>query len=250
MAYLNSNQILNTAVIINGYNDGYEAGKQKAYDDFWNEFQNNGERVHYDYAFAESTNCAFWSKGFTPKYILKVPYIGSLNGAFINFGKKLSEPIDFRTFLNENNIRFSSETYSDNWNGYIPVDKETFYNANISHLPKLSVGNQLNETFYNCKELVTIEELYMKDNTNGHFSPFYGCNKLENVLFTGVIKGTGINLSSSTKISHDSIISLLNTLYDYSGTTTTRKLTLGTTNLAKLSDEEKAIATDKGWTLA
>ena len=32
--------------------------------------------------------------------------------------------------------------------------------------------------------------------------------------------------------------------------TTTQKLTLGETNLAKLTDAEKKIATDKGWTLA
>lgn len=32
--------------------------------------------------------------------------------------------------------------------------------------------------------------------------------------------------------------------------TTKPTLTLGTTNLAKLTDEEKKVATDKGWTLA
>ena len=32
--------------------------------------------------------------------------------------------------------------------------------------------------------------------------------------------------------------------------TTTQKLTLGTENLAKLTDDEKKVATDKGWTLA
>lgn len=31
---------------------------------------------------------------------------------------------------------------------------------------------------------------------------------------------------------------------------TTQTLTLGTTNLAKLTEEEMAIATEKGWTLA
>lgn len=29
-----------------------------------------------------------------------------------------------------------------------------------------------------------------------------------------------------------------------------QKLTLGTANLAKLTDDEKKVATDKGWTLA
>jgi hypothetical protein len=32
--------------------------------------------------------------------------------------------------------------------------------------------------------------------------------------------------------------------------TTTKTLTIGSTNLAKLTDAEKKIATDKGWTLA
>ena len=32
--------------------------------------------------------------------------------------------------------------------------------------------------------------------------------------------------------------------------TETQTLTLGSTNLAKLTDAEKKIATDKGWTLA
>ena len=32
--------------------------------------------------------------------------------------------------------------------------------------------------------------------------------------------------------------------------TTAQTLELGTTNLAKLTDDEKKVATDKGWTLA
>lgn len=56
-----------------------------------------------------------------------------------------------------------------------------------------------------------------------------------------------MSLSGSTALSHDSLLRILNNLTTIS---TTKKLTLGTTNLAKLSDEEKAIATNKGWTLA
>ena len=56
-----------------------------------------------------------------------------------------------------------------------------------------------------------------------------------------------MSVSSSTALSHDSLMRIINNLMT---TTTTKKLTLGKDNLAKLSDEEKQIATGKGWTLA
>ena len=54
-------------------------------------------------------------------------------------------------------------------------------------------------------------------------------------------------MSASNKLTHDSIMVIINGLQTV---TTTQTLTLGSTNLAKLTDEEKKIATDKGWTLA
>jgi surface protein len=56
-----------------------------------------------------------------------------------------------------------------------------------------------------------------------------------------------MDVSKSTALSHDSLMRIINNLMT---TTSTKKLILGATNLAKLSDEEKAIATGKGWTLA
>ena len=58
---------------------------------------------------------------------------------------------------------------------------------------------------------------------------------------------SSIDLSRSTKLTHDSIMVVINGLQTV---TSSKKLTLGSTNLAKLTDEEKKIATDKGWTLA
>lgn len=53
-------------------------------------------------------------------------------------------------------------------------------------------------------------------------------------------------------VTYDILIKVLNALYDYAaeGSTDTYTLTVGPNNLAKLSDEEKAIGTNKGWTLA
>jgi surface protein len=56
-----------------------------------------------------------------------------------------------------------------------------------------------------------------------------------------------ISFSSCPNLTHDSLMSIINNL---ATVTSTKKLTLGATNLAKLTNEEKAIATNKGWTLA
>ena len=53
--------------------------------------------------------------------------------------------------------------------------------------------------------------------------------------------------AKGTALTHDSLMSIINNL---ATVTKTQTLTLGSTNLAKLSSEEKAIATNKGWTLA
>lgn len=66
---------------------------------------------------------------------------------------------------------------------------------------------------------------------------------------TSVLNGIHLSFSLNVSygISHDSIVAILNGLASgVSGQT----LTLGATNLNKLTAEEKAIATNKGWTLA
>lgn len=57
-----------------------------------------------------------------------------------------------------------------------------------------------------------------------------------------------LNFSSSTLLSHSTILKILNGLVDLTGQNE-NTLTLGTANLNKLSDEEKAIATNKNWIL-
>lgn len=57
-----------------------------------------------------------------------------------------------------------------------------------------------------------------------------------------------LDLSSCRAITHDSIMNVINKASDVTASPAT--LTLGSTNLAKITDEEKAVATNKGWTLA
>lgn len=57
------------------------------------------------------------------------------------------------------------------------------------------------------------------------------------------------NISASPYMEHDSLVNILNNLKDLTGDTA-KTLTLGTTNLDKLTEEEKEIAINKNWTLA
>lgn len=88
-------------------------------------------------------------------------------------------------------------------------------------------------------------------NTGG-YSPFYRCTALEEVVFpqgwTESIAFSNGTTSFTNVLTHDSMVAMIANLYDYSGGTA-HTLTLGATNLARLSEEEIAVATAKNWTV-
>ena len=75
---------------------------------------------------------------------------------------------------------------------------------------------------------------------------FHGCLSLADITGNPNFKAS-LDLSGCTELTHDSLMVVINGLQTV---TTTQKLMLGTGNLEKLTDEEKKVATDKGWTLA
>lgn len=103
------------------------------------------------------------------------------------------------------------------------------------------------EAFWECDSLKTI-------NIPATISyiglrAFAKCSNLENVTIENGFNCGGLNLSSSTLYSADTIVSWLNALADRTGNTA-YTLYIGSTNLAKLSAEQIAIATNKNWNLA
>ena len=56
-----------------------------------------------------------------------------------------------------------------------------------------------------------------------------------------------LDLSPCTALTKESLLNVFNEAADV--TSSPKTLTLGTTNLNKLTDDEKAIATNKGWVL-
>lgn len=117
----------------------------------------------------------------------------------------------------------------------------------LATIPELDTSKvtDMGSMFYGCSKLTSIPELNTSNVTNMS-SMFRGCSNLTTLEGFNGLK-TDLDLSSSTALTHESLMNVIN--YAANVTSSRKILTLGTTNLDKLTNEEKAIATNKGWTL-
>lgn len=134
-------------------------------------------------------------------------------------------------------------------NNITSIEATTFSSCSKLKSVVISVGVTAikGSAFYGCVALTDITI----PNTVTIISAgvFTNCSKLTNVTLGDNFNCNGLDLSSSTKYSVDTLVAMFTALADRTGQTA-YTLTLGATNLKKLSDEQKAIATDKNWTLA
>ena len=133
----------------------------------------------------------------------------------------------------------------------------------LSEIPNLDTSKvtNMNGMFYECSSLTTIPELDASNVTDINY--MFTVNK--NLTNIGGLKNLGmaylttqsanyskykLNLSYSP-LTHDSLMNVINNLYDIKTKgCNVQKLILGSTNLAKLTAEEIAIATNKGFNVS
>ena len=132
------------------------------------------------------------------------------------------------------------------------TDMSSMFNSCIS-LTSLDVSNfdtsqvtKMNTMFFYCRSLTSLDvsnfDTSKVTNTSNMFN---ACQALTN--FTSCVFRTSVSFNGSNKLSHASLMSIINNL---ARVTTSQTLTIGTTNKAKLASNEIAIATNKGWTVA
>lgn len=208
-----------------------EAGKTQEWSDFWDVFQKYGERKEYGYAFK-----GFDNNIFKPKYNLKPTSApGMFQSAVITNLKQL---------LKDRGVVLDLSACTNM--------AEMFSGASVTHVPAINTRQAagITSVFYNASALVEIEKLILRENgTQTINSTFNNASSLENIVIEGTI-GANIQLQWSTKLTHDSLMSVINHLKDYSADTsgTIHLLKIGTTNIAKLTDSELEIIISKGWT--
>lgn len=208
----------------------YEAGKKSEYDRFWDDHLRKTKSGAFAYA-----GSGWDDESFTPPRgtVLQPTY------AWYMFAS--SGITDFVALCEERELTvdFSKST----------TLTYTFYSGYGTNITRVGVIDttgctDIMSTFYGQSKLHTIVKIILRaDGSQKFSSPFNGCSALVNLTIEGVIGQNGFNVSPCTKLTHDSLMSILN-----AGRNCT--LNLGTANLEKLSVEEKAIATvEKGCTL-
>lgn len=219
----------------NGHAQGEEAGADSAYNEFWDNLQNNGAATDYTSCFGTWTN----DENFRPKHDLIV-----LNGKYMFAGSKIT---DLAGLLRELGVTFDfSQMNTNSGAAYM------FSESEITHAPVIAfLGNGNNNyAFSSARKLQSIEKIILKSsglNYNWQ-SVFENCTSLTHVVFEGIFKETNVNLKWCP-LSRASIESVMAALGD---TATGKTLTLkqSAVNAAFTTEEwETLVATKPNWTI-
>lgn len=196
--------------------------------------------------------------------------------SYLNYSKDIFKNWDdsqtglMNRFRNDKNLIFMPKVDTSKANNM----QSMFSNCtNLMQVPLLNTANVMHfdDMFYNCTSLTTIPQF---DTTNLYSAQlmFGGCSKLVSLPLLDFTKAeqlrsmllgcseltdlkgftnlsVSLDLSSSRKLTADSIMNVINEAKDLSETGSAT-LTLGSTNISKLTEEQIAIASSKGWTLA
>lgn len=187
----------------------YEDGIEYAYNQFWDAYQQNGERSDYNYAFSYG-----WStETFKPKYPIAPEGYCDYMFYYSKIGNEDDPDFDFV----ERGIELDLSK----------VTRMTYGFAYARGIKRLGVidftgytANSINRVFWVAK-IVTIDKLVVTDNVAFDHTFDYA-SKLVNLIIEGTIGKGGLNLSWSP-LSKDSLISVVNAL---SSTTTGQPVTL------------------------
>ena len=131
--------------------------------------------------------------------------------------------------------------------------------SSVTKVPAINLSKIIDSlyVFENAFELVTVENLIFPTRpfTVNISGIFYRCNALENITITGTIQNTGCDLHWSTKLTIESVTSILTALSKDSSVAAGKSITFPTAAQAKIQADTTAkgqydAAIAAGWTIA
>lgn len=162
--------------------------------------------------------------------------------------------IDMSTGIKFGNSSFTSEQFESlktyNWDKVSNINRVFAGCNNLVEASKIDTSNAINVQYMysTCAKLTTVPLLDM-GNVKYPQGLFLSSNAIVNLDGFKNLAVSGLDLSAQVLLTVESLMNVINNLKDLTGGTA-QTLTLGATNLAKLTDEQKAVATNKNWVLA
>lgn len=204
---------------VNKLTEIFNAGKKSAYDAFWDNYQQNGNRRDY--------YCAFSGKGWTtdnfkPKYDIIID--GSSDSNIYFFDRNLVSG-SLKQILKNQGVELKLQNLG---NAYKVV--RLFYNnSGITELPtidfsSITTGSLSSYTISWLSGLQTVEKFIFPNSSSVTLTLFGHCSKLTNIVFEGTCLNS-FNFDTNGAVSADSIKNLFEHL-DTTATTTNRTITL------------------------
>lgn len=144
--------------------------------------------------------------------------------------------------------------------GLTKIDVSNFNTSKVKNASCMFNGNNftsLDLSNFNFESVNNIYDIIANNKFLTNFKSFKNLGK-GYTRKTNNYSSYKLNLSTNTSLTKDSLLDVINNLYDLNlsynvaggGTLYTQSLSLGSTNLAKLTEEEIAIATNKGWNVS
>lgn len=194
---------------------------------FWDVFQDYGNRTDYTYAFYGE---GWTDETFNPKYTVKPTGKGANNMFWTSRV----------TTIDRTKVDFSQASAVQ---GACRVTTLKSADVDVENAASLTM------TFATASKLesVIIRNLSPDCTLQGIFS---GCSSLRDLQLSRSTIGSTLAVSDCVNLTSDSLfLGIIINLYNFANSGTTPYVQMGETNLAKLTDEQKAVATQKGWTL-
>ena len=174
----------------------FEAGKQAEYDNFWDSYQQNGNRKDYSMSFAK-----YWTdETFNPKYDFILTNASSMfnNSTITTLASKLKEK----------GLKFDTSNFAVN--GALQM----FQGSTIKDIPELDLRNCTNIGYlFGSGALVeTVEKLILTEKLTNVSNAFRQARNLKHCIFDGVLAITGLDMKDCKLLDKESITSLVNIL--------------------------------------
>ena len=221
------------------FDDVYKAGKKAEYDAFWDMIQDYGNRTNYNTAFAR-WNCEY----VRPKYKVIAKDGQSAGSVFSNMLELKKVEAKYFDFSQKETGANHNTGYYYTFSGCSKIEEI----EDIGLVPQYSYVY----SFGYCYKLHTIAKMGVDENT-AYTKTFEKCEALENITIEGTIGQNGFDIRWSTKLSADSLKSIINAL-----STTTTGLTITLPKTAQANYEAvygsgswaTLTATKSNWTIA